>query len=356
MWRAFAPRTRVDAEHIDEATYRAHVENERARFEAQTEVHNLPAISHYWSNRHLRPKLETFGFSDSDGFFVAYLERAGRTAISRPASFVSIGAGNCDTEVRLAQALLSRGVADFTIECLELNASMRERGSALAHEAGVSAHILPIEEDFNLWKPAHEYDVVLANQSLHHAVNLEGLFDAILQAIADDGIFITSDMIGRNGHQRWPEALAIVREFWRELPMSYRYNLQLQRKEKKFRDWDCSRESFEGIRAQDILPLLIERFDFEFFFAYSNLIDPFIDRSFGPHFDANLERDRTFIDRVQARDEAEILAGNITPTHMLAALRRKSNASGKTPEPRIWKHLTPAFCVRREPELRSSRG
>ncbi len=28
------------------------------------------------------------------------------------------------------------------------------------------------------------------------------------------GRFIVSDMIGRNGHMRWPEALAIVQEFW----------------------------------------------------------------------------------------------------------------------------------------------
>lgn len=115
-----------------------------------------------------------------------------------------------------------------------------------------------------------------------------------------------------------------MREFWRELPMSRRYNLQLKRREKTFRDWNCSRESFEGIRAQDILPLLTERFDFDFFFAHSNIIDPFIDRSFGPHFDADSPLDRAFIDRIQARDDAEILAGNISPTHMLAVMHRKA--------------------------------
>jgi len=348
-WRSFAPRPIAHTGRIDDAAYLVHIENEQARFDAQAEVHDLPAIAHYWSNKYLRPRLETFGFSDPEQFFANAFEQAFRDSPTRPARFVSIGAGNCDAEVRIAGSLRKHGITDFTIECLELNASMRERGAAIAHEAGVAAQIMPVAGDFNRWQPQHEYAAVIANQSLHHAVNLEGLFDAIARAIGGHGIFATSDIIGRNGHQRWPEALAIVREFWRELPMGYRYNLQLQRREKTFRDWDCSREGFEGIRAQDILPLLIERFDFDFFFAHSNLIDPFIDRSFGPHFDADSPSDRAFIDHVQARDEAEILAGNITPTHMLAVLRCRSMAPGETRATTTWRHLTPAFCLRRGP-------
>jgi len=347
VWRALAPRSIAHTGRIDDAAYLAHIENEKARFDLQTEVHDLPAIAHYWSNKYLRPQLETFGFSDPEQFFAKALERAFRDAPALPARFISIGAGNCDAEVRIAHSLRERGVEDFTIECLELNASMRERGAALAHEAGVAAQIRPVAGDFNRWRPQQEYAAVIANQSLHHVVNLEGLFDAIACAIGDRGLFATSDIIGRNGHQRWPEALAIVREFWNELPMRYRYNLQLQRREKTFRDWDCSREGFEGIRAQDILSLLIERFDFDFFFAHSNLIDPFIDRSFGPHFDADSPTDRAFIDRVQARDEAEILVGNITPTHMLAVLQRKDDRADGGNAIGTWKHLTPAFCLRK---------
>lgn len=348
VWRAFAPRAVARAGRIDDATYRSHIETETARFDAQTEVHDLPPIAHYWSNKHLRPVLETFGFSDPEQFFGQVLERAFHDARARPARFVSIGAGNCDAEVRIAQSLIGRGIEDFTIECLELNDSMRERGAAFAREAGVSAHVVPLEGDFNRWQPQTRYDAVVANQSLHHVVNLEGLIDAIAACLTPQGVFVASDIIGRNGHQRWPEALAIVREFWRELPMGYRYNLQLRRREKTFRDWDCARESFEGVRAQDILPLLLGRFDFDFFYAHSNLIDPFIDRSFGPHFDVQSARDCAFIDRVQARDEAEILAGNLSPTHMLAVMRA-GHGAGAGHAPRIWKHLTPRFCLRRRP-------
>lgn len=245
LWRA-GQSTSAPTLLSGDPTYQSRIEAETAIFNDQTEVHDLPAIFHYWSNAYLRPQLEAFGFSNPDEFFAMYVQRAHVDASKRPARFISIGAGNCDTEVRVARLLLERGIGDFTLECLELNPTMLERGRALAHEQGVAKQVLPQQGDFNLWKPAQSYDAVIANQSLHHVSNLEGLFDGIAQSLTPRGRFITSDIIGRNGHQRWPEALAIVQEFWRELPTSYRYNIPLQRQENKFLDWDCSQESFEG--------------------------------------------------------------------------------------------------------------
>jgi hypothetical protein len=140
----------------------------------------------------------------------------------------------------------------------------------------------------------------------------------------------------------WPEAASILREYWSELPDSYRYNVQLLRLERTFENWDCSNEGFEGIRAQDILPLLLDRFDFELFVGFANIIDSFIGRSFGPNFDADSPSDRAFIDRVHARDQEEILAGRLKPTHMTAVMHNKPFA-----DRRCWQHLTPEFCVRR---------
>jgi len=219
---------------------------------------------------------------------------------------------------------------------------MLARGKALAHERGVDAHVVTVEADFNRWQPGREYHGVIANQSLHHVLELEHLFDAVSKALLPGAPFVVSDMIGRNGHQRWPEARAIVNEFWRELPERHRFNVQLKRLEPEFLDWDCSTEGFEGIRAQDILPLCVERFGFELFLPFANLIDPFIDRGFGHHFDPNGEWDRDFIDRVHARDEAEILQGTIKPTHMMAVMTNEPVA-----HPRIRRHLTPEFCIRR---------
>ena len=127
-------------------------------------------------------------------------------------------------------------------------------------------------------------------------------------------------MIGRNGHQRWPEALTLVEKYWHELPLSYRFNLQLNRMETEFSDWDCSTEGFEGIRSQDILPLLVERFHFEEFLAFGNVIMPFVDRSFGHHLEPTTAWDSGFIDRLHGVDEAGFKSGDLTPNMMFAAM------------------------------------
>ncbi len=335
---------RPSALRFGDRTYRARFTEETATFSEQAQVHDLPAIFHYWSNRHLRPQLERFGFANPDEFFANYLAAAyaDARAANRHARFASLGCGNCDTEVRVAAMLVARGIDAFTIDCVDINDAMLARGRELAAAAGVSAQIDAVRGDFNDWRPVARYDAILANQSLHHVVNLEGLFDAIDAALQPDGRFVASDMIGRNGHMRWPEALAIVHEYWRELPRAYRRNVQLRRHEEQFENWDCSISGFEGIRAQDILPLLLARFDFELFVGYGNLVDPFIDRSFGPHFDAGAPWDRDFIDRVHARDEADMLAGRITPTHMMAVMRHRPYAG-----PYLHRDGLPAHaCVR----------
>lgn len=322
--------------------YAERLRQEQAIFADQVDVNELPPIFHYWSHTYLRPRLQHFGCTNPDEFFANALQAALQHAAQRPARFVSLGAGNCDTEVRVARILADRGVRDFVIECVDINPVMLERGRIHAGEQDVAAQVVTAIGDFNDWRPRQRFDAVMANQSLHHVCNLEGLFDTIAAALRPQGCFVISDMVGRNGHQRWPEAAAIVREFWAELPPGYRYHRQLQCQWDEFVDFDCSGEGFEGIRAQDILPLLIERFGFESFCAFGNVIDAFIDRGFGGHFDADSARDRELIDRIHARDEAEMLAGTITPTHLMAVMRRLPYA-GPT---RTWRQLTPQHCLR----------
>jgi SAM-dependent methyltransferase len=290
----------------------------------------------------MKAKFQEFGYDSIDEFFMKALIEAYDNSGQSPRRFISLGAGNCDAEARFAKNLVASGRDDFVFECLELNQEMLTRGEAFANEMAVAANIRFIRGDFNKWKPSGHYDAVTANQSLHHVLNLENLFDSVKIAIDPSGLFIVSDTIGCNGHKRWPETLEMVHKFWEELPTPYRYNLILERQEKKYINWDCSTNGFEGIRSQDILPLLIERFHFESFFAFGSMIDPFVDRAFGHHFDPEKEWDRNFIDRIHEADEQGILSGKLKPTHMLAVMSLQPVSQTK-----VVAQLTPEFCVRR---------
>jgi len=318
-------------------SYEDAIAAEQKIYENNVAIHDLPPIFHYWSNRYLLPKLQSCGFNSQNEMFLTHLEKA---CLGATPHFVSLGAGNCDLELELAQALKAKG-HDFTLDCLELNPTMLERGRLAAETANLSCHLNFSATDLNAWNATEEYDAVIAIQSLHHVVNLEGLFDQVKRSLRPGGSFLISDMIGRNGHQRWPEALEIVHEFWRKLPPSYRFNKLLNRYEELYESWDCSVEGFEGVRSQDILPLLLERFHFQFFFPFGNAIDPFVDRAFGPHFDPAAEWDRSFIDAVHQRDHDEIAAGRLKPTHLLAVLGHEPFAAPTFPG-----NLSPQSCVR----------
>lgn len=357
--------------------YENRLRNEQKFYQQCTHVHDLPDIFHYWSNKYLAPDMLRFGFSSPDDFFAYYIEdfisnpdrrdsrfvsackgfisnpnkRFSRVLTSvkdfllnrrrRTTRILSIGSGNCDLELKIGQKLLGAGFKDFTIECLELNEDMLERGGKAASDAGMDDYFVFTRADFNAWRPVTNYEIVMANQSLHHVLNLEGLFDAVRQSLTSDGFILISDMIGRNGHMRWPEALERLEPFWDELPDSYRYNRLLKRHEVQYINHDCSTEGFEGIRAQDILALLMERFNFKFFFPFGNIIFVFIDRPFGHNFDADADWDKDFIDRVHACDEAGIISGELKPTSMLAVLTKRETEI-------VLRHplLNPRHCLR----------
>lgn len=324
-------------------SYSRRLQREKRNYDGCLNVHDLPPIFHYWSNTHLAPqKFHPFGIANPEQFYQRYIEEFHRQHPQKVMKILSIGSGNCDLEARLAREVIDAGISAFTLECLDMNDTMLARGREHAKQLDVADHIITTSADFNHWQPAATYDVIIANQCLHHVQELEKLFVLIKGCLNPAGYFVTSDMIGRNGHLRWPEALKLVQEFWQELPESYRYNRMLQRKEKRYINHDCSTHSFEGIRAQDILPLLIEHFHFELFIPFSNIVMVFIDRPFGHNFNADAAWDRDFIDRVHARDEAGILSGELSPTQMMAVLRIVP-VETRLLDPR----LTPAACVRR---------
>ncbi len=319
---------------------RRRLEQEIAHYRNCENVHDLPEIFHYWSHHYLLPKLQDCGFEGVDDFFLKGIIEACRSEAGSTSRILSVGAGNCDLEVRLAALLRERGATNFRFHCVELNPHMVARGQVLARDAGLADRFTFEITNLDSWSPGRSYDVCIANHSLHHVVELERLFAGIKSALGEHGVFLINDMIGRNGHMRWPEALDVVKEIWSRMPQRYKYNHQLRRWEYEFDDWDCSKEGNEGIRAQDILPLLVETFDFDTFIAFANIIDVFVDRSFGHNFDPQRPEDVAFIDEVARIDESKLDAGEVTPTHLIAAARTRRSL-------RCYRHWTPEFCMRR---------
>jgi len=78
--------------------------------------------------------------------------------------------------------------------------------------------------DLNSWVPDEKYSTVIAKDTLHHVLELEHLFDSIHAALEDNGVSVTTDMIGRNGHMRWPETLELIQGILKFIPDHYKTN------------------------------------------------------------------------------------------------------------------------------------
>ncbi len=334
-------------------SYAGRMEQEMDAYNSIENVHDLPRIAQYWFDKYIAPMYGPFGFANSIEFFRTYIARMCVEKSPETVSILSIGSGNCASEINIAEWLREQSIGNYRFECVDINPALLKRGAASADVKGLTRQFVFSSFDLNRKRsPGQMYHFVLAIQSLHHIVELEELFTQIHQLLHPEGYFLADDMIGRNGHQRWPEALELLDDLWAELPDKYKYNRQLKRFEKRYENWDCSKEGFEGIRSQDILPLLTSRFNFELFIAFGNVIDIFVDRGFGPNFDPDIERDRAFIDLVQALDMAKIESGALKPTHMLAAMTKNPIARTK-----MYRHLSPEFCIRRpgiRPQVSSS--
>ncbi len=238
------------------AAYASRLASQIEQYRAVENIHELPAIFHYWSNRHLRPRMNRIFESDSIPEFYARPFLAASAACAKRPRFLSLGAGDCSTEIEVARKLIEMGLEDFEMVCLEVSPHLIKRAEAALEAAGLSGRVSVKQTDVNSWQPDEDYSGTMANHSLHHLVELESVFEGVRKSLRPGGVFVTNDMIGRNGHMRWPEVLEVVELLWEFLPRRLKFNHQAKRWDDKFMNLACSADGFEGFRAQDILPLL----------------------------------------------------------------------------------------------------
>jgi SAM-dependent methyltransferase len=304
-------------------TYARRVEREIAVFEGQEALHNHGPAFHHYTAAVVRPLIElAFG---RHGVHEVYAESiAGAVARSGLDRVYSLGCGDGAQEREVLRAADRLGLPPFRIAGLELAPAVAARANAVAEAEGLAGRFEVIVHDLN-WGLPGEGDVaaVMAHHVLHHIVALEELFDFVAERLHPDGVFVTFDMIGRNGHMRWPEMRPLVRRLWSMLPSAQRRDHVFGTPSLHFQDWDCAIEGFEGVRAQDILPLMAERFTIGRFAAWGGLADTFVNPRAAPNFDPRRAEDRAFLDAVSALEVALLDARRTTPASMVAEFRSR---------------------------------
>ncbi|OFY85780.1 MAG: hypothetical protein A3F72_21640 [Bacteroidetes bacterium RIFCSPLOWO2_12_FULL_35_15] len=334
----------MENENLD---FAARVQNELETFsQAHAEggiASSIPEIFSYWASHYLSPRLrEVFGEHDITSLFAnEIVERAKSMKKTGVFKCLSLGSGDCSEDFEIAQKVIEKGV-NIKITCTDLNPKLMSYSAEKAKEKGLEKYFIFETLDLNSQFPKSNHDVIYVNHSLHHFVELEKIFTNINSNLNAGGSFIVSDMIGRNGHRRWPEALVWMNSLWSILPLEKKFNNFSKKIDDPYINFDCSAENFEGIRAEDVLPLLVKEFHFEKFVGFGNVIDVFTDRIYGHNYSVNNKWDVAFIDFVENLNTQLIDAGTVKPTAMFGTLVKKTKNNKEC----VYSRWNPEFSVR----------
>src|SRR5262245_453592 len=121
--------------------YQQRLQQQIEQYRHVENMHDLPAIYHYWSNKYLRPKVKDVLEVDSiTEFYAEHLYRAAQNH-KGPYRFASLGAGDCLVEIDIAKSLRASGLNDFVFECFELSPVLLARAKASAQAENLENHI-----------------------------------------------------------------------------------------------------------------------------------------------------------------------------------------------------------------------
>ena len=286
----------------------------------------LPPIFGYWSERYVSPLASRIGVASPEEMYFSearkVAQRKGSVAIA------SIGSGACWMELSLLGRLRGEGV-DARMHCIDFNSALMDKALLEARQRGLDEWLSVDTFDCNRPFELAAKDALIVNQFFHHVEEL-GTFAASLRRSLDpDGVLLTSDVVGRNGHLPWPAVDAIVQAFWQRLPEDKRFDRYFSERRERYVPVDHAAYSNEGVRAQDVVASLLAEFEFERFLTFGGAIMPFVERRIGFNLDPASAQDLAFIDELAILDAARIEAGDYPASNMIAVLRHRGKAASQ---------------------------
>ena len=224
--------------------------------------------------------------------------RLAALAARRPVRILSLCSGAARIEASMAA--LAGPAAHWTL--MDLNESLLQSAAANFPD-GITPEL--VAGDLNRIRDfGARFDVILCVSGLHHIVELESVLAFIDGALAEDGEFWSiGEAIGRNGNRLWGRDLAAANACFAALPARLRHNHHSGRIDASLPDDDYGSGTFEGIRSQDIMPLLLERLDPVDLYRRNCFLWRLVNQAYSRNYDT---ADAGDVERLQGFVRAEI--------------------------------------------------
>ena len=148
------------------------------------------------------------------------------------------------------------------------------------------------------------YDVIMCVSGLHHIVELERVFAFMRTALTDNGEFWSiGEAIGRNGNRLHDRDYDAANLFFAGLPERFRRNRHSGHVDANLPNVDCSEATFEGIRSEDIEPLLARYLTPAHVYRRNCFLWRIVDLAYSDNYDLTRQED---LDWVKAAIRAEM--------------------------------------------------
>jgi SAM-dependent methyltransferase len=298
------------------------ITEESNRFSDSGDSHDLPKIASWFSENILCPELLLHTGSKSFQDLVLQSIKENRKG-SKEFVVVSLGAGHGQIENDILQKVDAVSPGDTHFYAIDL---FSPNDTIESNINGNLYRLTRYSQDINKPVFPDTADLIIVHHALHHFVELEDIFESIYNILTSNaGTLVIADMVGRNGHMRWPESLYAISRIWWALPEEKQQNNQFNKRWSNFENWDCSAEGFEGIRSEDILKPLFKFFESSGSFFWGGVLDPFLDRGFGDNFDPSNQDDLKMINNVLSIENEMTDRGYLTPTQVIGRFKPRPN-------------------------------
>ena len=270
--------------------------------------HASSAWRYYWNR--VAEEIRSSPFADITGYLDSQCGD-----LNRPARILSLGSGHCGHELAMAQRLRCA----YEITCTDINPELFIEARKRAQERSLSLRFEVEDLNFIRIAPGY-YDLIFAHAVLHHVINLEILFDQIACGLTGGGILQLVEVIGKNKRLLWEENERFANVILAALPVKVTQGAKVQVTEE---------EGMEGIRQEQILPILRERFDALYEYTHGAFMRYICtDERFGRYFNPEHELSRRYLDLLIDIDKSTVRNGILRPLEIWGVYRpRRGSAS-----------------------------
>jgi len=243
----------------------------------------------------------------------------------KEAKILSLGSGACGNEFEGIAPLLSEQHCQLNLTCIDINSDILKAASLEASKRGILFTAM-IQDANEIRLVPNAYDVIVAYSSLHHFQNVDHIASQINLALCPDGIFVTVDIPTKNGYRMWDETFEVVNSVWKIIPRNYKMDHTRYAVPTYARicpNLDSSKDSFECINSEAILPALRNHMEEVDFVPALSIARRFFDMKFGPNYDIRRPLDSALFEFIMNLDQYYIETGMLQPETFFGAYRKK---------------------------------